>query len=868
MRKLVILTLIICLALGLTACAAGLNSEDESIILEAVSDLASGDLNVKREALAVLNSYGEAAVPLLVKQMQRNQSESSFIGYDLVVFAEQLGEGGLPIIVQGLRDVNLTTRTRAAKAAYTLGPQAEEIVNEIAKVVLDRREDAGVRSQAVDALRAIKAVNPEVIRALAVSMAAEPMVAWKANQAITTLKVSFDEIIPVLFDELANKRNIYGVVSGISANLYKASDPVGLLREAFASPSEALQNNLWTIIDGLYPRMASYTPEISGLLKELAANHTGTLKEQAIYALGELTNYDETLVSDILAMINNPRAAAEDVVLLALALEKTKPDQSEVIEFFINALLDEETDSQVKLAAARYLEHCEAVLEEDALYLLSAVESFEEDVLWRLSPIVYQAAKQSEAAVDTLYQITDHESQLLQDFAVSVLSALGKEVKAERGLVMADDNAEQTPAFPTAEGYGRYTVGGRGGDVYIVTNLKDSGPGSLREAVNASGPRTVVFAVSGNIMLTSPLDIINPYITIAGQTAPGDGITVAGAPVNINTNQVIIRYLRFRMGDYNRYEADAIGGRGVSNVILDHISASWSTDECVSFYLTNNLTVQWSIISESLRGSVHVKGNHGYGGIWGGFSSFHHNLMAHHSSRTPRFDGERNTNQPATDMRNNVIYNWGFNSTYGGEGGNHNMIANYYKPGPGTNRGSVNHRIVEISNGGKWYIADNYVDGYPAITADNWAGGVQPRVNRAEDVKHDEEFPVPHVTTHSAEEAFELVLKHAGASLPGRDAIDKRIIEEVRTGTAAYGGQTTGLGTGIIDSQDDVGGLVFLRSFRMPLDSDMDGIPNWWAIKYGFDPNGGIDQAADLDGDGYTNIEEYLNGTNPLISDL
>ena len=252
-------------------------------------------------------------------------------------------------------------------------------------------------------------------------------------------------------------------------------------------------------------------------------------------------------------MINNPRAAAEDVVLLALALEKTKPDQSEVIEFFINALLDEETDSQVKLAAARYLEHCEAVLEEDALYLLSAVESFEEDVLWRLSPIVYQAAKQSEAAVDTLYQITDHESQLLQDFAVSVLSALGKEVKAERGLVMADDNAEQTPAFPTAEGYGRYTVGGRGGDVYIVTNLKDSGPGSLREAVNASGPRTVVFAVSGNIMLTSSLDIINPYITIAGQTAPGDGITVAGAPVNINTNQVIIRYLRFRMGDYNRY---------------------------------------------------------------------------------------------------------------------------------------------------------------------------------------------------------------------------------------------------------------------------------------------------------------------------
>ena len=241
-------------------------------------------------------------------------------------------------------------------------------------------------------------------------------------------------------------------------------------------------------------------------------------------------------------------------------------------------------------------------------------------------------------------------------------------------------------------------------------------------------------------------------------------------------------------------------------------------------------------------------------------------MLAHHSSRNPRFDAERTVDEPATDMRNNVIYNWGFNSTYGGEGGNHNMIANYYKPGPATGKGAVHHRILDLSNGGRWYIADNYVEGYPEISKNNWAGGVQIRVGVYSEVKQDQPFDVPYVTTHTAEEAYELVLAHAGATLPARDGIDQRIVEEVRTGTATYGG-SYGAKTGIIDSQEDVGGLVFLRSYSAPLDSDGDGIPDWWMIKYGFNPINGLDPAGDLDGDGYTNLEEYLNGTNPLKAD-
>jgi hypothetical protein len=283
----------------------------------------------------------------------------------------------------------------------------------------------------------------------------------------------------------------------------------------------------------------------------------------------------------------------------------------------------------------------------------------------------------------------------------------------------------QTLAFPGAEGYGKYTTGGRGGRVIYVSNLNDDGPGSFREACMQQAPRTILFKVSGTIFLKTSLNISGGDLTIAGQTAPGDGICIAGADVNIKADNVIIRFMRFRMGDINKIEGDAFGGLRNKNFMVDHCSMSWSTDECASFYGNQNFTLQWCIVSESLANTVHSKGPHGFGGIWGGINaSFHHNLLANHTSRNPRFGNlveSRNM-----DFRNNVVYNWGFNSAYGGEGGEQNYVANYYKSGPATQE-NVKNRFLQITknttqNYGIFYVADNVMEGNKQVTNDNWKG--------------------------------------------------------------------------------------------------------------------------------------------------
>lgn len=414
------------------------------------------------------------------------------------------------------------------------------------------------------------------------------------------------------------------------------------------------------------------------------------------------------------------------------------------------------------------------------------------------------------------------------------------------------------PAFPGAEGYGRFTTGGRGGKVIAVTNLNDSGEGSLRAAIDEAGPRIVIFRVSGTIALKSPLRIREGDLTLAGQSAPGDGICIKDHPVILAADNIIMRYIRIRLGDETRVEADAIGGRGIRRVMIDHCTFSWSVDECVSFYTNEDFTMQWCIISESMDSSVHAKGRHGYGGIWGGTrATFHHNLIAHHSSRNPRFSGNNYSSDIPNrmlDFRNNVIYNWRINSAYGNEGGEVNMVNNYYKAGPATPE-RLAYRIVNPSKSyGKFYVEGNYVEGNKKISRDNWAGGVQcddPEATRAAGP-----FPIAPVTTHSPKTAFARVMDYAGASLK-RDEVDERVIQETRKGAARFNGSRTGV-PGIIDSQQDVGGWPELKSEPAPVDSDGDGMPDAWEVANGLDPNKPNANGRDLHKD-YDNIEVYLN---------
>ncbi len=439
------------------------------------------------------------------------------------------------------------------------------------------------------------------------------------------------------------------------------------------------------------------------------------------------------------------------------------------------------------------------------------------------------------------------------------------------------------PAFPGAWGGGMYTTGGRGGRVIEVTNLNDAGEGSFRAAAEAQGKRIVVFRVAGIIPLESNVNINHPDITIAGQSAPGDGICIANHSLNINTENVIVRHLRVRRGrPQGGQGSDNIGGNPIGQIIIDHCSTSWGMDENLSLYRymrpnpdgsqtklpVQNLTIQYSISSEALNA-----GNHAFGGTWGGReSTFHHNLFACNTARNPSIGMSGQF-----DYRNNVIFNWGHRSMDGGdETSIVNVINNYYKPGPAT-RQDMRNTIVRIeqrsmyspgrrwekgtwfpkaeNRPGKWYVAGNHIDGYSDETANNWRAMRGPeelaRVNTPF-----EGWPVPQQT---ALEAYETVLAKAGATLPKRDAVDARVIESVRTGKVA--GED-----GIIKDPAEVGGYPEYKfdSASVPVDTDKDGMPDAWELKHGLNPNDPSDGPLDSDKDGYTNVEEYLNGTNPM----
>ena len=468
-----------------------------------------------------------------------------------------------------------------------------------------------------------------------------------------------------------------------------------------------------------------------------------------------------------------------------------------------------------------------------------------------------------------------------------------------------EDVTPKEQAFPGAEGGGMYASGGRGGDVYHVTTLADSGAGSLREGLK-SGNRTIVFDVAGIIELKSALKVNKDNITIAGQTAPGEGICLRNYTFNIQASNIIVRYIRSRMGDTAKSEDDAMnsyyntkGDPKWHDIIVDHCSMSWSTDECGSFYGSRNFTLQWSILSESLTNSIHGKGAHGYGGIWGGqTASFHHNLLAHHSNRTPRLCGSRYSDQEANEkveLVNNVYYNWTGEGAYAGQGGSYNLIGNYYKPGPASASSKTHCRFFtpypddgknNQAKGvcGKFYLSGNYMDSSvsglsstqkseaDAANKDNYAAtAFVPKSGivacTQADFKASGKFDISnngsYIKNQSAATAYESVLEYAGASLR-RDAVDERIAKEVKEGSYTYTGSNGGTG-GLIDTQSDVGGWPEHKASAEEVekikDSDSDGMPDWFEDKFGLDKNNASDgKTKTLDKHGrYTNLEMYLH---------
>ncbi|WP_316739480.1 polysaccharide lyase [Pedobacter aquatilis] len=450
-------------------------------------------------------------------------------------------------------------------------------------------------------------------------------------------------------------------------------------------------------------------------------------------------------------------------------------------------------------------------------------------------------------------------------------------------------------AFPGAEGGGAYSFGGRGGKVYVVTSLEDSGKGTLREACEQGGARIVVFNVSGIIRLKSPLSIKAPYITIAGQSAPGDGVCIAGESVLIDTHDVVIRYMRFRRGetDVTRRD-DAIGGNPVGNIIIDHVSASWGLDENMSIYrhvydkkdgskpeklATVNVTIQNSIFSEALDTY-----NHAFGSTIGGLNStFMRNLWASNISRNPSVGMYGDFG-----FANNVIFNWWNRSADGGDNASfYSFINNYYKPGPITPVGEpISYRILKPESGrdkrfvndfGRAYVTGNIIEGNEKVTKNNWDGGIQPESKRdkqklLDSIRTDKPLPMAKISIIDTKKAYDYVLANAGASLPVRDAVDKRIIKQVATGKIEVfeGAHLTekqsyvkrrlpadSYKQGIISDISQVGGYPEYKG-KPYLDSDNDGIPDAYELKNGLNPKDAKD-AIKITKSGYSNIEVYLN---------
>lgn len=510
-----------------------------------------------------------------------------------------------------------------------------------------------------------------------------------------------------------------------------------------------------------------------------------------------------------------------------------------------------------------------------------------------------QEPKEVKAAVKKLM---DENYRLSDEAWQKALPIVEQEAKEGRPYIPwaarpTDLPQAKIPSFPGAEGGGGFSIGGRGGKVITVTNLNDRGAGSFRAACETGGARIIVFNVAGIIKLSTPIIVRAPYVTIAGQTAPGDGVCIAGESFWVNTHDVVVRHMRFRRGETNvGRRDDSFGGNPVGNIMIDHCSCSWGLDENISFYRhmfspgegykdlklpTVNVTIQNTISSQALDTY-----NHSFGSTLGGENcSFMRNLWASNAGRNPSIGWNGVFN-----FVNNVLYNWVHRSIDGGDyTALYNIINNYYKPGPLTpKKSNVGHRLLKPESGrskldhfvfGRVYCNGNVMEGNDVVTKDNWAGGVQVQEQAntdgyTESMKWNEPFPMPAFPIMPAKEAYMFVLKNVGATLPKRDIVDQRVLTEVETGKVYY---AEGLDPesfyqfehrrlpkdsykqGIITDISQVGGYPEYKGTPY-IDTDGDGMPDAWEKANGLNPNDPTDANKDCTGDGYTNIEKYING--------
>ncbi|MFW6270010.1 MAG: HEAT repeat domain-containing protein [Bacillota bacterium] len=835
--------------------------------------------------------------------------EDEYLKYSITGFSEEYGKEALPLLEKAVEDSSDMVREKALDVLAIIGPEAEDFLPLMRELLDDESEDYDIRKKAARVIESIGIVNSDVIQSLSIASGSENVsLALNSNRAIQQLEIEAEEILPVLIKALEDETET-ALPGAIKRNISSLEEPVSIFKQEIEKINETGRKRLLEIVEDIFEDLGeTQQEEALDVFYNRINDQESAVRQEAIYILGEKAIDREKISDRLISLLTDKEEELAIRRVAALSLEKSSI-RDKIINVFSDILINKDMDRELRLSASRYLGRAGKDARKVIPDIIDNLEEIDEELSWDVARIFYESAiENSELKEQLLEKAESTENERTRKFLINVLGSLSsrmeievdsladiyedtesEEVKRsvaravesidadhpEAAVILEETDLDQEipkdiPAFPGARGVGASTPGGRDGDVYVVTNLNDSGPGSLREAVEAEDPRIVVFAVSGIIELEESLAIDDPYITIAGQTAPGDGIGITNYDFEIDdTHDVIVRHLRVRLSDEKKTERDAFNVSGGENIIVDHVSTAWAVDETLSVSGANNITVQYSFINESLNDSFHTKGEHGYGSLIRGGNgikmSFHHNLWAHHRSRMPRPGNYTSyVDDPdglMVDFSNNVFYNWG--GAYSGYNADtntiskYNFINNYYKTGPVS---TGEYAFEESSSYAEAYFDGNYMNGI--LKGDPWDLVLYSINNTYEwslsEVKErhqqSEPFDIVNFERDDAPTAYENVLDEGGA-LP-RDDVDSRVVNDVREETG-----------GLIDSQKEVGGWSRLKEIPPRPDEDGDGLPDGWEIAHGLDPEED-NTDGDFNNDGYTNIEHYINQKAAYIREI